>query len=238
MTATPRATEAHEAPRHPLSSSAGEGGCWYASLLSFSAFLPSCPSLSLSPLHCPHTQDVPRPTKGEHHHAVESDVIPAPPPLHPSRTRSPAALPSLLPQKCDEEREGDSCKTCLRLRIMCLGWGPKRPARPSAARLDSSATHGAIPEAPADCQDHGRKSQDTAAVRACERRRRRGGQRQPVDSHVDFWTRTPSPPNDPNPGLLEREPEPAPRRTSPGLKVGQGKDMAGVCARRRGGRRG
>ncbi|RPD68308.1 hypothetical protein L226DRAFT_348146 [Lentinus tigrinus ALCF2SS1-7] len=175
MTATPRATEAHEAPRHPLSSSAGEGGCW------------TC------------------------------------------RVRR---------KKCDEEREGDSCKTCLRLRIMCLGWGPKRPARPSAARLDSSATHGAIPEAPADCQDHGRKSQDTAAVRACERRRRRGGQRQPVDSHVDFWTRTPSPPNDPNPGLLEREPEPAPRRTSPGLKVGQGKDMAGVCARRRGGRRG
>lgn len=30
-------------------------------------------------------------------------------------------------QKCDEEREGDSCKTCLRLRIQCLGWGPKRP---------------------------------------------------------------------------------------------------------------
>ncbi|EJF64783.1 hypothetical protein DICSQDRAFT_159813 [Dichomitus squalens LYAD-421 SS1] len=30
-------------------------------------------------------------------------------------------------KKCDEEREGDSCKTCLRLRIQCLGWGPKRP---------------------------------------------------------------------------------------------------------------
>ncbi|KAI0360201.1 hypothetical protein OH77DRAFT_1493597 [Trametes cingulata] len=30
-------------------------------------------------------------------------------------------------KKCDEEREGDSCKTCLRLRIKCLGWGPKRP---------------------------------------------------------------------------------------------------------------
>ncbi|KAH9945025.1 fungal-specific transcription factor domain-containing protein [Epithele typhae] len=30
-------------------------------------------------------------------------------------------------KKCDEEREGDSCKTCLRLRIKCLGWGHKRP---------------------------------------------------------------------------------------------------------------
>ncbi len=31
-------------------------------------------------------------------------------------------------QKCDEERvEGDSCKTCRRLGIQCLGWGPKRP---------------------------------------------------------------------------------------------------------------
>ncbi|KAL1940291.1 hypothetical protein VTO73DRAFT_9243 [Trametes versicolor] len=30
-------------------------------------------------------------------------------------------------KKCDEEREGDSCKTCVRLRIKCLGWGPKRP---------------------------------------------------------------------------------------------------------------
>ncbi|EMD33986.1 hypothetical protein CERSUDRAFT_86751 [Gelatoporia subvermispora B] len=30
-------------------------------------------------------------------------------------------------KKCDEEREGDSCKTCIRLGISCLGWGPKRP---------------------------------------------------------------------------------------------------------------
>ncbi|KAG6884808.1 hypothetical protein C0993_008138 [Termitomyces sp. T159_Od127] len=30
-------------------------------------------------------------------------------------------------QKCDEQREGDSCKTCLRLTIKCLGWGPRRP---------------------------------------------------------------------------------------------------------------
>ncbi|KAJ7762010.1 fungal-specific transcription factor domain-containing protein [Mycena maculata] len=30
-------------------------------------------------------------------------------------------------KKCDENREGDSCHTCLRLTIACLGWGPKRP---------------------------------------------------------------------------------------------------------------
>ncbi|KAF9560751.1 hypothetical protein CPC08DRAFT_750332 [Agrocybe pediades] len=30
-------------------------------------------------------------------------------------------------KKCDEQREGDSCKTCKRLTIKCLGWGAKRP---------------------------------------------------------------------------------------------------------------
>ncbi|KAF8907283.1 fungal-specific transcription factor domain-containing protein [Gymnopilus junonius] len=30
-------------------------------------------------------------------------------------------------KKCDEQREGDSCKTCKRLMIKCLGWGAKRP---------------------------------------------------------------------------------------------------------------
>ncbi|KAG8903641.1 hypothetical protein FRB99_002916 [Tulasnella sp. 403] len=30
-------------------------------------------------------------------------------------------------KKCDLERVGDSCKTCVRLRIECLGWGAKRP---------------------------------------------------------------------------------------------------------------
>lgn len=30
-------------------------------------------------------------------------------------------------KKCDEQREGDSCRTCKRLAIECLGWGPKRP---------------------------------------------------------------------------------------------------------------
>lgn len=31
------------------------------------------------------------------------------------------------PQKCDEHREDNSCKTCKRLAITCLGWGAKRP---------------------------------------------------------------------------------------------------------------
>ncbi|PBK70212.1 hypothetical protein ARMSODRAFT_956285 [Armillaria solidipes] len=30
-------------------------------------------------------------------------------------------------KKCDEQREGDSCRTCVLLTIECLGWGPKRP---------------------------------------------------------------------------------------------------------------
>ncbi|KAH7913770.1 fungal-specific transcription factor domain-containing protein [Hygrophoropsis aurantiaca] len=30
-------------------------------------------------------------------------------------------------KKCDEQREGDSCHTCNRLRIKCLGWGTRRP---------------------------------------------------------------------------------------------------------------
>ncbi|KAI0264349.1 fungal-specific transcription factor domain-containing protein [Gloeopeniophorella convolvens] len=30
--------------------------------------------------------------------------------------------------KCDEQREeGDSCRTCRRLQLNCLGWGPRRP---------------------------------------------------------------------------------------------------------------
>ncbi|KIY69100.1 hypothetical protein CYLTODRAFT_421025 [Cylindrobasidium torrendii FP15055 ss-10] len=30
-------------------------------------------------------------------------------------------------KKCDEQREGDTCLTCKRLTIECLGWGAKRP---------------------------------------------------------------------------------------------------------------
>jgi len=30
-------------------------------------------------------------------------------------------------KKCDEQRQGDDCQTCIRLKIKCLGWGSKRP---------------------------------------------------------------------------------------------------------------
>jgi hypothetical protein len=30
-------------------------------------------------------------------------------------------------KKCDEQRQDDSCQTCIRLKIKCLGWGSKRP---------------------------------------------------------------------------------------------------------------
>jgi hypothetical protein len=30
-------------------------------------------------------------------------------------------------KKCDEQRIDDSCQTCVRLTIECLGWGSKRP---------------------------------------------------------------------------------------------------------------
>lgn len=37
-------------------------------------------------------------------------------------------LPLTKPcKKCDEQREGDSCHTCRRLQIECLGWGARRP---------------------------------------------------------------------------------------------------------------
>ncbi|GJJ08388.1 hypothetical protein Clacol_002603 [Clathrus columnatus] len=35
--------------------------------------------------------------------------------------------PSTLLLKCDEQRENNSCQTCRRLKIDCLGWGVRRP---------------------------------------------------------------------------------------------------------------
>jgi len=35
--------------------------------------------------------------------------------------------PRFAQQKCDEIRVENSCKTCIRLNIDCLGWGVKRP---------------------------------------------------------------------------------------------------------------
>lgn len=59
----------------------------------------------------------------------------------PRRVRAATALTAAV-QKCDEERvEDDSCKTCRRLGIQCLGWGPKRPdwMRVRALRHDRGA---------------------------------------------------------------------------------------------------
>ncbi|KAG9039385.1 hypothetical protein FRB95_010673 [Tulasnella sp. JGI-2019a] len=43
------------------------------------------------------------------------------------RSKSGCMTCRIRRKKCDLEREGDSCKTCLRLHIECLGWGAKRP---------------------------------------------------------------------------------------------------------------
>ncbi|KAJ7096534.1 fungal-specific transcription factor domain-containing protein [Mycena belliarum] len=74
-------------------------------------------------------------------------LVPTIPPPDSSESRSARASPHRFPvdlarsasskggcwtcrlrrKKCDENREGDSCHTCIRLTIACLGWGPKRP---------------------------------------------------------------------------------------------------------------
>ncbi|RDB26190.1 ustiloxin B cluster transcription factor ustR [Hypsizygus marmoreus] len=48
-------------------------------------------------------------------------------PRIPSASKGGCWTCRLRRKKCDEQREGDSCRTCLRLTINCLGWGPKRP---------------------------------------------------------------------------------------------------------------
>ncbi|KAF5382023.1 hypothetical protein D9615_004431 [Tricholomella constricta] len=48
-------------------------------------------------------------------------------PRIPSASKGGCWTCRLRRKKCDEQREGDSCKTCRRLTINCLGWGPKRP---------------------------------------------------------------------------------------------------------------
>ncbi|KAF8071856.1 fungal-specific transcription factor domain-containing protein [Lyophyllum atratum] len=48
-------------------------------------------------------------------------------PRIPSASKGGCWTCRLRRKKCDEQREGDSCRTCRRLTINCLGWGPKRP---------------------------------------------------------------------------------------------------------------
>ncbi|KAG5638486.1 hypothetical protein H0H81_012418 [Sphagnurus paluster] len=69
-------------------------------------------------------------------------------------------------KKCDEQREGESCKTCLRLTINCLGWGPKRPewmrdkqaVEAYKANIKAQLTRAGLirgqPRAPVGHQDH------------------------------------------------------------------------------------
>ncbi|KAI1797033.1 fungal-specific transcription factor domain-containing protein [Ganoderma leucocontextum] len=80
------------------------------------------PASSATPLHAPPPSDEGEPSSSSTPTRAMSDL-----------TRSSSAGKGgcwtcrVRRKKCDEEREGDSCKTCLRLRIKCLGWGPKRP---------------------------------------------------------------------------------------------------------------
>ncbi|KAK0450208.1 fungal-specific transcription factor domain-containing protein [Armillaria borealis] len=48
-------------------------------------------------------------------------------PRTPSASKGGCWTCRLRRKKCDEQREGDSCRTCVRLTIECLGWGPRRP---------------------------------------------------------------------------------------------------------------
>ncbi|KAG8936067.1 hypothetical protein FRC02_004692 [Tulasnella sp. 418] len=45
----------------------------------------------------------------------------------PERTKRGCWTCRIRRKKCDEEHVDGRCKTCLRLRIECLGWGAKRP---------------------------------------------------------------------------------------------------------------
>jgi hypothetical protein len=61
-------------------------------------------------------------------------------PLSPPNYNSHPPHPSSNSQKCDEQREeGDSCRTCRRLQLSCLGWGPRRPDWMRVRRQPASA---------------------------------------------------------------------------------------------------
>ncbi|KAI0950712.1 hypothetical protein AcW1_007949 [Taiwanofungus camphoratus] len=65
-------------------------------------------------------------------HRSPGDAAPAHPASDVTRSHSASSKGGcwtcrLRRKKCDEEREGDSCKTCRRLKLECLGWGAKRP---------------------------------------------------------------------------------------------------------------
>ncbi|KAJ7745738.1 fungal-specific transcription factor domain-containing protein [Mycena metata] len=91
---------------------------------------PSSVSSNVSPasINVPLVPMIPTPDRGESRSARSS------PHRYPADlTRSGSASKGgcwtcrLRRKKCDENRQGNSCQTCIRLTIQCLGWGPKRP---------------------------------------------------------------------------------------------------------------
>ncbi|KAJ7170903.1 fungal-specific transcription factor domain-containing protein [Mycena crocata] len=91
---------------------------------------PSSVSSNVSPasINVPLVPMIPAPDGGENRSARSS---PNRYPVDLSRSASASKggcwTCRLRRKKCDENREGDSCHTCIRLTIDCLGWGPKRP---------------------------------------------------------------------------------------------------------------
>ncbi|KAG6910838.1 hypothetical protein DXG01_007153 [Tephrocybe rancida] len=89
---------------------------------------PSVTSSNNSP--APHNSPmVPVPDDNDHGVRASPHRHPIDLPRIPSASKGGcwSVLASTSLHKCDEQREGDSCKTCLRLTIKCLGWGPRRP---------------------------------------------------------------------------------------------------------------
>jgi len=86
----------------PRGASTGKGGCWCASYHpTLSHFANMSPSI-IGHVAC------------EERCALNE--------IEPS-----TSLELTTSQKCDEQREDNSCHTCKRLRIECLGWGTRRP---------------------------------------------------------------------------------------------------------------
>jgi hypothetical protein len=97
---------------------ASRGGCWY--VIRITSFLSFLPLTFLDPSNfyrtCRLRRKVSKPSTRLH----------LCPQFH-------------SPQKCDEQRQGDSCHTCIRLKIKCLGWGSRRPDWMRVSHLSSSS---------------------------------------------------------------------------------------------------
>jgi hypothetical protein len=68
-------------------------------------------------------------------------------------------LACLTRQKCDEQREeGDACRTCRRLQLDCLGWGPRRPDWMRVRHRPSSPPFGMMTHTGANVTGQGGRS--------------------------------------------------------------------------------